>query len=574
MDRETFGALLCAMLAQYDVGTIPAALDAVTAGDLERMRRRDLKHLIVLGATDERLPAPEPEDPLLSAEERETLAALGLGLRDPRGDGLWRELSLVYNALTLPSKTLTLVCPERADGALTRPSAIFTRVGELTGETAQPYDRAAVLSRAKESALTLAAEDAGETAAAARRYFAGKPEYASRLAALAAARSKTARGSLSRESVRALYGDTPRISATRAENFARCAYADFLQYGLRAKPRARAQFDPPELGKFMHYVLENVCRAVTAAGGFASLDDEKRDALTDEYVARYVREVLHDFRDKSPRFIYLFKRLTLSVRRVVSDMAAELAVSDFRPLDFELDLKDMNVTLARGDDRVRVTGVADRVDGWLRDGKLWLRVVDYKTGKKAFSLSDVWYGAGMQMLLYLFTLEKAGAQRYGHEIAPAGVLYIPARDVTLRADGPLTDEEAAAARRKALRRSGLLLRAPEVLEAMEHGGGGRFLPVELKGGELPDSDALCRAEQLGQLARHVENALLALSRELRRGSIEARPAWRGENDNACLWCDWREVCRFDPARDRKNRRYKLGADEVWEKIEKELAPAP
>ena len=573
MDRETFGALLCAMLARYNVGTIPAVLDAVTAGDLDRMRRRSLRHLIVLGATDERLPAPEPEDPLLSAEERETLVSLGVGLRDPRGDGLWRELSLVYNAFTLPSETLTLVCPERADGSPARPSQIFARVGQLTGETPAPFDRAAVLACAPESALTLAAEGGGGPAGAARRYFEGKPEYASRIAALQAAGSRTARGRLSRESVRALYGETPRVSPTRAENLSRCAYADFLQYGLRAKPRRRAELDPLELGKFMHYVLENVCREAASKGGFAALDDAARDALTDEYVARYISEVLHDFKDKTPRFVYLFNRLTHSVRRVVADMAAELAVSDFRPLDFELKLDGLNVTLRQGEDSVRVTGTVDRVDGWLSGGKLWLRVVDYKTGKKAFSLSDVWYGSGLQMLLYLFTLGKTGAQLYGHEVAPAGVLYIPARDVTLHADRPLTDEEAAAERQKALRRSGLLLRAPEILQAMEHGVGGRYLPVKLSGGELPDSEALCGAEQLGQLARHVENALLALARELRHGNIEARPAWRGENDNACLWCQWREVCRFDPARDRKNRRYKLKAEEVWDKIGQETAPA-
>ena len=40
---------------------------------------------------------------------------------------------------------------------------------------------------------------------------------------------------------------------------------------------------------------------------------------------------------------------------------------------------------------------------------------------------------GLQMLLYLFTLEKHGAERYGKEIVPAGVLYVPARDILVRA---------------------------------------------------------------------------------------------------------------------------------------------
>ena len=52
------------------------------------------------------------------------------------------------------------------------------------------------------------------------------------------------------------------------------------------------------------------------------------------------------------------------------------------------------------------------MDGWLHDGRLYLRVVDYKTGKKSFDLSDLRYGLGIQMLLYLFTLEQEGARLF------------------------------------------------------------------------------------------------------------------------------------------------------------------
>ena len=113
-------------------------------------------------------------------------------------------------------------------------------------------------------------------------------------------------------------------------------------------------------------------------------------------------------------------------------MAGELRASDFAPLDFELDFggdeRMPPLELGTGKEKLTLTGVADRVDGWVHEGKLYLRVVDYKTGRRKFDLSDVWYGMGLQMLLYLFALAENGSARYGREIVPAGVLYVPARD--------------------------------------------------------------------------------------------------------------------------------------------------
>lgn len=66
--------------------------------------------------------------------------------------------------------------------------------------------------------------------------------------------------------------------------------------------------------------------------------------------------------------------------------------------------------MTEGSTALSVRGKVDRVDGWIKDGKLYLRVVDYKTGQKAFDLSDVRYGLGIQMLLYLFALQKEGSR--------------------------------------------------------------------------------------------------------------------------------------------------------------------
>ena len=86
------------------------------------------------------------------------------------------------------------------------------------------------------------------------------------------------------------------------------------------------------------------------------------------------------------------------------------------------------VTISRPDGELRVGGKVDRVDGWIKDDKLYLRVVDYKSGKKKFDLANVRMGLDIQMLLYLFALQKEGTEYFGKEIEPAGVLYLPARD--------------------------------------------------------------------------------------------------------------------------------------------------
>ena len=62
------------------------------------------------------------------------------------------------------------------------------------------------------------------------------------------------------EAVRALYGRTIPLSASKIDRFAGCRYAFFLQYGLRAAPWKQAEFDAPLFGSFVHDVLEHVVR--------------------------------------------------------------------------------------------------------------------------------------------------------------------------------------------------------------------------------------------------------------------------------------------------------------------------
>ena len=568
LDASGFARLYLLTLSQYAVGVIPVSLDMVSAGDLDRMRRRHIKHLILLGASDERLPGPAQDGGVFNSDERRALAELGLPL-DAGDAELWREFSLIYNCLSLPSETLCLVSPAYApDGSAVRPSFVMNRAAQLFGLEIVRADSRLARTAARGPALELAAAAEGELGRAAREYFSQtEPETLSRLRSAA----RTAPRLLSEDSARALYGDELRLSPSRVEKFASCRFSYFLSYGLKAKPRQPAQFKAPEAGSFIHYILQHVAEDTQDEGGLELAARDRLDELCGDYALRYLEEELGGLEGKGARFAYLFARLAESVRRIVQDMAEELRCSEFKPLSFELDFSRPGLSPAAelpGGGSVRLGGIADRVDGWLHDGRLYLRVVDYKTGRKSFSLSDVMNGLNMQMLLYLFALERSGRKLYGTEVVPAGVLYIPARDVLLSEDGDLSDEELESRRLEKLRRSGLVLDDPEVLRAMENSDAPVRIPVKWKDG-APTGDSLASAERMGRLGRQVEETLRLLAAQLRAGSILADPSYKSAQEHACLWCDYAEACRFAEGEGGDRRRYlpRLSAARVWAMLE-------
>ena len=572
MDQAEFSGLFLKTLSRYDVSVIPVSADSVSAGELDRMRRRHIKHLILMGASDEALPAPLPAGGLLSPDERDALDALGLSLGGGAED-YSRELSLIYNCAALPSSTLTISysCFD-AGGSQSRPSVVINRAKRLLGIEERIFDWESARLEAPRPLFLLAAENSVSPAHALAETYVLSGDEGDRLRALRA-RAEAGRGSLAESSVTGLYGRELRLSPSRADSFTTCRFAYFLRYGLKLREKESYAFDAPELGSFTHYVLENTAREIKNTVGFKAADEQLCGLLADKYTDLYVKEQLHGFFDKSQRFKYLFDRLRPTVRRITADMVKELSLSDFEPLDFELsfgmDGRMPPVELSENGGRLFINGIADRVDGWFHDDKLYLRVIDYKTGKKSFSLSDVWYGLGLQMLLYLFALEDGGQRLYGREIVPAGVMYVPARAGLVSSDGDMTDSEIDALRSRELRRSGLILDDPQVIEAMEHGKQTRYLPVTFdKNGERKP-ECVAGEGELEALRGHVERRMLELSEALRAGSIDARPCYRNESDNACLYCAFPGVCRFDEKKDGRRYMEKLRPDEFWRRLGEE-----
>ena len=575
MELDEFSRLFRQVLTQYSVGTIPVALDQVSVSEITRNDRHTAKYLFLLGANDHVLPSVGQSGGILNDDDRDELAQRGIELAPTGMEQMGIELQNLYAALDQPTEGLTVSWPVTdVTGAELRPAFVVERMLTLF-----PGLRIEKESNDKEYRLTAilpALEAAGtEPEGPLWRYFAGRPALRPQLEAMERAASLK-RGSLSRRAVRALYGDRVTMSASRLERLRSCHFAYFMEYGLRAKPREPAAFDAPQIGTFLHFLLENVTRDVLAQGGFAAVDEEALHALVRRYIQEYVEKELHNFQGRNARFRYLFARLRNTAYAVIDQIAEEFRHSDFIPLAFELSFGDHGelpaVVVSEPDAELRVGGKVDRVDGWVKDGKLYLRVVDYKSGRKAFDLASVRMGLDIQMLLYLFTLQKEGKKYFGKDIEPAGVLYLPARDDILPAERNISPEKLQSEREKQLKRSGLLLAEPEVLQAMEHESLSEphFLPLRVgKDGNLAGS--IASAARLGRLGQYVETLLHQIAREVRDGNIDADPCCHSEDDSFCKYCDWADACHFQDGRDGDHLHYILPvkAEEFWKQLEDE-----
>ena len=389
------------------------------------------------------------------------------------------------------------------------------------------------------------------------------------------------RGHLSPGAVDKLYGKKVSMSASRMDKYKSCHFSYFMRYGLQAEPRKPAGFAAPEYGTFVHYVLEHVLQNSAAALDAPRWGEGERNALADavdQAVERYVRENLGGLDQQSDRFNYLFQRLLRPVRAVVENTVEELRASQFRPISFELGFAKNGelppVEFVMDGVTLSISGFVDRVDGWVKDNKLYLRVVDYKTGRKSFDLTEVFHGLGLQMLLYLFTLKERGESFYGQPVEEAGVLYLPARDVVVRGRRDMTDAAWQKTVDKELVRRGLVVNDPAVLAAMEQpqDGSYRFLPLRLsKTSGQVTGEALVSAQHLGQLGEHIQKVLGEICHELAGGSIAADPFWRGDKKNACQFCDYAAACQFEEGRGGDRRRWltKLSSGQFWDLIEEE-----
>lgn len=526
MKFHEFAELMLLVLSGYKVGSIPSALDRVQVGELGRFSRTDAKAVIILGADGDSLPARGNDRGLLTPPELSLLEDVGAELPPGPLERLERELYNIYSAVALPEEYL-IICRSGSSP----PSEMYKTVERLLSVTPQPVWPDGYPSVAE-----------------------GITEPERNLSPGMAAR---------------LYGNILRISPSRAESYFSCPYTHFARHGLLVRERAEYGFAATDVGLFVHNVFARLAEYAGSKGGFRELT---RPELHD-YAVLAARETAGALLKPgtSGRIQAQCERMARHSGDLADYLYEELSIGNFVPDEWETRLDSALREIPSPETAVRhytVGGVADRLDKYVSGETEFLRVVDYKTGGKRFSLRDVYDGLNMQMLIYLFlaTERRSGAE--------AGMLYMPARDIYLTADTKLSREEAVSQKGERMRRSGLLLSNDDVLAAMDPSvrEGSAFLPVYYS---KPDKNniqtigkksAVATAEEFSILRRHVNTRLDEMALGTASGIIEPKPLVDKGEPVACTYCRLRAACMFDAGTCEGRERTALKDGEIFDAL--------
>ncbi len=554
VSAERYRELFMILLENTDLGQIPDGLDVVCFGTADRVRIAPPRAVFILGANDGVFPENPPTDGVLNDADRKILHNLGLQLTETAEYKAVDERFFVYYALTLPRERLYIswAVSDYKGGSMAESPviaelrAMFPKLSVTDSNTIPPELR---IESADSAFETLAAVFSDNTvlSESLKAYFEKQERYRARLAAVTKAVDGGETAFRNAEISKQLFGTDIVLSASKTETYYRCPFSYFCKFGLYLKPLKKAELDFAQSGTVIHYCLEVLLREYDRETLCALSDSDLREKIA-AVITDYAAENMGGTADKDARFTYLLERLRESVFDVLKRLISEFSVSSFVPSAFELSvapdgaIAPYALPLPDGGS-VRIIGSVDRVDTMVKDGKTYLRVIDYKSGGKEFNLSEVLSGLNMQMLIYLYAICENGTEKFG-EIVPAGVLYLPAKSVEDKLPRHADTADILNARLRNSRMHGVVLDNTDAILGMDSTVSGRFVPVTC----APDgafSGKLLTLSEFEALKEKVDQNLLKLGSLLHAGVIPVLPAVSGNKNTACTYCDYAAICGYE-----------------------------
>ena len=538
MDLTKFYVAVKTALEETELGSIPTSMDEVTIGSAHMIRTDHIKCSILLGVCDGEFPSNAQNTGLLNDTDREYLIEHNLMLSGDREMRASDELYFFRRAASSPSEKLIVFT--RAD---TEPSIAFNRLKKLFNEikitetATKDLPRFKTVKSISEYLPLYAGTDIGE---ALNRLVS---EYASiqQVPCFDVSTSVTAENdTISPQTVANCVGAEIRLSQSKIEEYIKCKFAYACKYYLKLDDTKRISFAYNNIGTFVHTVLEKFLYRVYVLEKGALPEEGDKQRIIDQIINEYTAELIPDKDKAGARLSHLIERLKKMSLLIIDDILNELSDSSFIPTFFELpigsrEVPSIEIYLQNGK-KMTLNGIADRVDIFEKDGISYVRVIDYKTGNKTFSLADIEEGKNLQLLIYIFSLTNGRASHLfnNNKPVPAAITYISASASKIKSQRYDSEEESLKAAASEIKRSGLILDEDDVISAVSKSQNNRYLMASAR------KKSTISRESLDMIYGQVCDILKSIGGEIMTGNANSLPK---DDSDTCKYCPYSHICR-------------------------------
>ena len=565
---DDFYHILEAGLGEIRLGTIPAESDRIMVGDMIRTRLGAVKTLFLLGVSDDSIPGNVSGGGLISDLDREYLSGMdGVELAPTPREQMFTQRLYLYMNMTRPSDGLIISYPlTDTGGKAKQPSYLISTLCKLfpsltPNPSARTHTVNGVVAPADRTRVSYSCADM------MREYYGGRldGDSQSRLKAICDEMEHSADSGLldkisdmgtlhythtplTREIASTLYGSIIQTSVSRLERFAGCAYAHFLNYGMRLRARTEYSFENTDLGAVYHKALEEFSVKVNDEGlTWAGLSENETNEWVDEILERLINTYGDTILTSTSRNTAMAARIRRIVRRSVDTIRYQVIRGGFVPRYFECAFsEERKARTPDGKDfGYKVTGKIDRIDICESEDKKYLRIVDYKSGNRDFDIAALFHGLMMQLAVYLDQ-----ALKITDDTKPAGMLYFRISDPVIDASADISGENALAAVRKEMKMKGIVEASPEVTGMMDSGlapgVNSDIVPVGYKADNtLTKTSKTYTEEDIRTILDFAEYKMDELTGSIMFGDISVRPAcMKGSAYTPCTYCDYASICHI------------------------------
>ena len=326
-----------------------------------------------------------------------------------------------------------------------------------------------------------------------------------------------------------LYGDLLNISVSKVEQYAKCPFSFFAEYGLGLEERKIYEIGAADMGSIFHGALEIYSTELSKQNyDFGSVPEETREVLVKEAVDKAMCDIHESVFSDTKRNEYMRERIEKMMQKTAWALGKQYKAGSFNAKDYE---KAFSVI----EEGMRISGKIDRVDYATVDNQSYVKIIDYKSSQKKIDYGKIYDGLNIQLFVYLHSL-------LSDTVKPSAAMYYaiddPVVDVNDEAD---TEKETL----KKLKPTGIVNCEKPSLDALignETENQSLYIPASItQKGELNTRCTTAVTEsQLRLISEYSYEKLISLGKEIKSGKVAASPY-----SDSCEYCKYSDLCPFD-----------------------------